>query len=122
MNDSQTTVAALKTVMNDFVAARQWQKFHRVDHLAKAISVEAAELLELFLWLSPAEVDVKMTDAAFRQALSDELADVMTFLLSLAHAANIDVATAVREKMARNAAKYPAEKYQGIYERPLKQE
>jgi NTP pyrophosphatase (non-canonical NTP hydrolase) len=122
MNDSQTTVAALKTAMNDFVAARQWHKFHRVDHLAKAISVEAAELLELFLWLSPAEVDVKMTDAGFRQALSDELADVMTFLLSLAHAANIDVATAVREKMARNAAKYPAEKYQGVYERPLKQE
>jgi NTP pyrophosphatase (non-canonical NTP hydrolase) len=122
MNDSQTTVAALKQAMNDFVAARQWHKFHRVDHLAKAVSVEAAELLELFLWLSPAEVDEAMADAAFRQAVSDELADVITFLLSLANAANIDIATAVREKMARNAAKYPAEKYQGVYRRPLKQE
>jgi NTP pyrophosphatase (non-canonical NTP hydrolase) len=60
-----------------------------------------------------------MADVAFRQAVSDELADVMTFLVSLAQAANIDIATAVREKMARNAAKYPAEKFQGVYHRPI---
>ncbi len=119
MNDAQTTIADLKQAMAEFVTARQWQKFHRPEHLAKAISVEAAELLELFLWLSPQEADKKMADVAFRQAVSDELADVMTFLVSLAQAANIDIATAVREKMARNAAKYPAEKFQGVYHRPI---
>jgi len=122
MDDAHTTIADLKLAMGEFVAARQWQKFHRPDHLAKAISVEAAELLELFLWLSPQEVDEKMANADFRQAVRDELADVMTFLVSLSDAANIDIATAVRDKMARNAAKYPAEKFQGVYHRPVIQE
>ncbi len=118
MDDSRTTIEALKTKMAAFVAARQWEKFHRVDQLAKATSVEAAELLELFLWLAPGEVEQKMADEVFRQSVSDELADVLMFLLSLANAADIDIATAVDKKMARNIVKYPAEKYQGFYAKP----
>jgi len=122
MGDTETTIAELKRAVVDFTAARQWQKYHRAEHLAKAIGVEAAELLELFLWLSPEEADKKMADAAFRQAVQDELADVMAYLLSFASVANIDLATAVSEKMVRNAIKYPVEKFQGVYHRPIKQE
>lgn len=96
-----------------FRDARDWEQFHTWKDLAAGLQIEAAELAELFLWKSDSEVTAALQDAETREALADELADVQTYLLYLAHAARIDLAEAVRAKVAKNEAKYPVEKARG---------
>jgi NTP pyrophosphatase (non-canonical NTP hydrolase) len=86
-----------------FVAEREWQQFHTSENLAKSISIEAAELLELYQWNS--EVD--------EVRLKEELADVLTYCLLLADRHNFDVAEIVLEKLEQTKAKYPVEKAKG---------
>jgi dCTP diphosphatase len=86
-----------------FVAEREWQQFHTSENLAKSISIEAAELLELYQWNS--EVD--------EARLKEELADVLTYCLLLADRHNFDVAEIVLEKLEQTKAKYPVEKAKG---------
>ena len=74
--------------------------------MAIALSIEASELLELFLWKSPEEVD--------RGKVAEELADVINYALLMASKYRLDVDTIVRRKMARNAEKYPIEKAKGV--------
>ena len=70
-------------------------------------------MAELFLWKTSDEVELEMRDEDFRERLADELADVQTFLLYLAHASQVDLDEAVRAKLAKNAKKYPVEKARG---------
>jgi NTP pyrophosphatase (non-canonical NTP hydrolase) len=106
--------------MRAWVAARQWEKYHLPKNLAASVTIEAGELLELFQWLTPEEVSAKCKDDQFRMAVSEEMCDVLMYLVSLANAMNIDLASAVEHKMQKNEKKYPAEKFQGHYERPLR--
>jgi dCTP diphosphatase len=92
---------------------RDWAQFHQPKDLVAGLQIEAAELAELFLWKTPAAVEAEMLDEEFRERLADELADVQTFLLYLAHACQVDLAQAVRAKLAKNAQKYPVEKARG---------
>ena len=120
-NDQTATLNSLKQMMREFVAERHWEKYHTPKNLAASVSVEAAELLELFQWLTPEEAAHKpINDAPFRQAVAEELADVLMYLISLANTLNLDVAQTVSAKMAKNRLKYPPEKFQGHYERPLR--
>ena len=80
---------------------------------ALTAAIEAAELAELFLWKTNAEVESSLSEVEFREALADELADVQTYLLYLAHAAGIDLEQAVYAKIKKNEAKYPVEKAKG---------
>jgi dCTP diphosphatase len=113
-SDSSTTIQSLKTLLRDFRDERDWKQFHDPKNLAEAISVEASELLELFLWKNPAAVKRSMkSDREFRKSVEEELADVLCFSLSFANAANIDVATAVKEKIEANKLKYPVGKARG---------
>lgn len=110
-HDANTTVQALKDSVVAFSDAREWGRFHRPGELAKALSVEASELLQLFLW-----TDDRIPGARpepDRSDLSDELADVAICLLNLAHRADIDLASAIAQKLARNAQKYPVDKVRG---------
>ena len=111
MADDATTVSALRDRVAAFVRERDWEKYHRPANLAKAISVEAAELLELFQWKTDEDVDLR--DAKFREALEDELADVLVYCLSAANAAGIDLSDAVLRKLERNEARYPADEWRG---------
>ena len=124
LRDDRVTVAQLKRMMREFVAERAWEKYHTPRNLAASVAVEAGELLELFQWLTPEEAHrrsaAKGGDRAFRQAVGEELADVLMYLISLAHALELDVAKTVFEKMAKNRLKYPAEQFRGHYERPLR--
>src|SRR5216110_2513026 len=106
--DSNTTVAELRKLVADFVAERDWSQFHSPKNVSMALAIEAAELMEHFQWL---------TTEASRQ-LGDELADVIGYSFALANELGLDIASAVRAKMVKNAEKYPAEKYRGRYERP----
>ena len=105
------SLQALQDAVVAFSDARDWGRFHRPGELAKALSVEAGELLQLFLWVDDSIPGGRAGPAP--AALADEVADVAICLLNLCHRAGIDLTQAVEHKLARNAAKYPVEKVRG---------
>lgn len=97
----------------DFRDARDWRQFHSIRNLALSVSIEAAEILEEFQWLSDAEAESKLGDPEFRHRLGEEVADVFLYLLMVCERAGIDLEDAARRKIERNRAKYPVEKSRG---------
>ncbi len=114
MADEKTSVAELKKLWLEFRDAREWKQFHKPRDLAMGISVEAAELLELFLWKSEKEIDWMLKDAKRREKLADEMADVAAYLLILSADLGIDLTQAIKNKLEKNHAKYPVEKSRGV--------
>jgi NTP pyrophosphatase (non-canonical NTP hydrolase) len=115
MPDNTTTVAALREAMNRFVAERNWEPFHSPKNLSMGAAVEAAELMEHFLWVDNDASREVIRDAAKMEAIAEEMADVACYLLALSNTLHIDLSEAVLAKLAKNALKYPAEKYRGRY-------
>ncbi len=101
----------LKERVRAFVAERDWDQFHSPKNLAMALSVEAAELVEIFQWLT--EEQSAAPDAGRRQRAAEELADILWFLVRIADRLDIDLLQAAGEKLERNAVKYPAERVRG---------
>ncbi len=120
MNDATTTIEELKALVREFVAERDWEKFHAPKNLSMALAIEVAELMEHFQWISMEDSRELSREGPDREPIVEELADVLGYTLALSLALEVDLATAVREKMKKNALKYPAEKYRGHYERPRK--
>lgn len=116
MNDDTTTVTQLRERIRAFVAARQWHEYHAPKNLTMALAIEVSELMEHFQWLTTEESRTICEDAVKREMVCDELADVIGYALAIANELGIDVSTAMREKMVKNEAKYPAEQYRGRYE------
>lgn len=106
INDQHVTVEQLRELMRQFVRERQWEKFHNAKNLSMSLAIEAGELLEHFQWLTTDEV-VAGTNLD-RGGIADELADVLCYALSLANALDIDIASAIHQKMVKNRLKYPA--------------
>ena len=117
MYDSATTVDDLKRLVARFVDERNWRQFHTPKNLAMSIAVEAAELMEHFQWLTADESLAVAGDAGKREAVGEELADVVCYALATANALGLDLADAVARKMAKNALKYPADQFRGRYGR-----
>ena len=115
MSDQTTPVAALREAMARFVDEREWQPFHSPKNLAMALAVEAAELMEHFLWIDNDASRAEMRDPAKREPVAEEIADVMCLLCALCNALDLDLSEAVRRKMAKNVVKYPVEKTRGRY-------
>ena len=115
--DTETTLAELKARVLAFAEAREWLEFHAPKNLAMALAAEAGELLEPMLWLSPEASRALPDDLVKRQALADELADVVIYALQFANVTGIDLATAITTKMAANAEKYPVERARGRAEK-----
>lgn len=111
MPRSAPSLVALRNGLRKFAIARDWQQFHTPKNLAMALSVEAAELLEHFQWLT-AEQSQRL-DARTRRAVADELADVLLYLTRLADVLEIDPLAAARRKLRLNAKKYPVAKARG---------
>lgn len=101
----------LRSELRRFAEARDWDKFHSPKNLAAALSVEAAELLEHFQWLTEAESAALPSER--RLQISEELADVLLYLIRLADKLEIDLCQAAEQKLIRNAEKYPVEKSKG---------
>lgn len=101
----------LTALVRDFAAERDWQQFHSPRNLAMALSVEANELLELYLWSSDEGPQPLNPDRNPRVA--DEAADVLMCLLNLCDRAGVDLEAALRSKLERAALKYPVEKVRG---------
>ncbi|MBX3686906.1 MAG: nucleotide pyrophosphohydrolase [Rhodocyclaceae bacterium] len=96
---------------------RDWAQFHSLRNLIASVNLEAAELLELTQWQSDAEIDALPSQPSSREALADECADILLYLLLIADRTGIDLATAARHKLAKNAAKYPVAASRGSREK-----
>jgi NTP pyrophosphatase (non-canonical NTP hydrolase) len=100
-------LADLQHRLAAFAAARDWQPFHTPKNLAAALSVEAAELLEIFQWLTPEQAAEVMTDEGTAHRVRDEVADVMAYLLQFCEVLGIDVLAALAAKIDRNEQRFP---------------
>ena len=98
----------LKTKLRTFASAREWQAFHTPKNLAMALSVETAELTEIFQWMKGEES--RDVDATTRQHIAEEVGDVMIYLTMLADKFDLDPLQCAKEKMKINAKKYPPPK------------
>ena len=106
-------VSKIQEIQREMVAERDWDQFHTPKNLAVAASVEASELLEIFQWLTPEEAGRISTDSKKYQAVQEEMADVLFYLLRLADILEIDLQKALLAKMEKSKAKYPVEKSKG---------
>lgn len=95
----------LQKQIKAFVKEREWEQFHNAKDLALALSIEAAELNECFLW--------KSHDEAKIEKVKDELADILIYAILFADKYDFDMAEIIMEKLEKNAAKYPADKAKG---------
>ena len=105
-------MADLDTIKKQLLAfrdARDWKQFHTLKNLIISLNLESAELLELTQWKTDAQLDAAKTDPRFREALRDECADVLLYLLLVADETGIDLLDAAQAKIAKNAARYPVE-------------
>jgi NTP pyrophosphatase (non-canonical NTP hydrolase) len=115
MSDNTTTVADLRRAWAQFVAERDWGQFHSPKNLVMALAVEAAELMEHFLWIDNDASRAATMDPATRERVADELADVTGVVLALCNALDLDLSESIANKMAKNVLKYPVEKVRGRY-------
>jgi NTP pyrophosphatase (non-canonical NTP hydrolase) len=118
MSDEHETVRQLREAVQAFVDERDWRAFHTPKNLAMSLAIEAAELMEHFQWLDVAESTARGRDPVHREQIADEMADVCCYLLSLANALELDLSTAVRSKLVKNASRYPVELSRGRSDRP----
>lgn len=92
--------------IDQFSKERDWDQFHNPKDIAIALSIEASELLEVFLWKNPEDAKI--------EKVKEELADVFNYALMMSGKYNLDVPQIIREKIAKNAEKYPVEKAKGV--------
>jgi NTP pyrophosphatase (non-canonical NTP hydrolase) len=104
MNDIQEIINELVKFRNE----RDWAQFHDTKNLAVALSIEAAELNEIFLWK-----DVKESDLVDKEKIKEELADVFAYAFLLAEKLGLDVKQIVLDKIKINGKKYPVDKAKG---------
>ncbi|MFJ3309314.1 nucleotide pyrophosphohydrolase [Streptomyces sp. NPDC086549] len=100
-------VAKLQRRLAEFAAARNWQPYHTPKNLAAALSVEASELVEIFQWLTPEESARVMDDPDTAHRVTDEVADVLAYLLQLCEVLGIDPLAALDAKIDRNEQRFP---------------
>ena len=113
MNEFQTLTAELLKFRDE----RNWQQFHSLRNLLVSLNLEATELLELTQWKTDAEIDALPENPASLEALQDECADVLLYLLLIANKTGIDLPAAARAKLLKNTEKYPVEKSYGSREK-----
>ncbi len=105
------TIKTLTRKIIHFRDARNWAQFHNPKDVAISLTLEAAELLEHFQWKNPAEIEKHIKTN--KSEISDEIADVLYYLLLLGHDLKIDVLAALEKKLKKNAKKYPVAKAKG---------
>lgn len=116
MPDATTSVNELRQAMGQFVRERDWEQFHSPKNLAMGLAVEAAELMEHFLWIDNDASRQVVQDPAKRVAIGEEMADVACYLLAMANVMGLDLSGAIFDKLVKNTGKYPAEKFRGRFQ------
>ena len=118
MNDHSTSVDELRQLLRDFVDEREWQPFHNPKNLAMSLSIEASELMEHFQWLTPEEATQAANDPDKREAICDEIADCLAYILAMANTIDVDLSAELARKMKKNATKYPVATSRGRFDPP----
>lgn len=113
VKDNETKLHELKEEIKRFCEERDWDQFHGAKDLAAALIIEAAELLEHFRWKSEKEVEDLFKDNEKKEHISEEMADVLYFLVRLAQKYDIDLTESLDKKMKKNRERYPVEKFKG---------
>lgn len=111
MNDKTTTLQQLKDISEQFVKERDWQQFHSPKNASMGLMSEAAELMDHFLWCTTEQSYTILEEK--REAIEQEVADVLTWVLLFSWENKIDLATAFAKKLEHTKAKYPVEKCKG---------
>ncbi|MFD4582273.1 nucleotide pyrophosphohydrolase [Streptomyces sp. NPDC058434] len=104
---TEPDLKALQRRLAEFAAARNWQPYHTPKNLAVALTVEAAELVEIFQWLTPEESARVMDDPRKAHRVVDEVADVLAYLLQFCEVLGVDPLRALSEKIDRNELRFP---------------
>jgi dCTP diphosphatase len=113
--DDSTTLLELRDLVCGFVQEREWRQFHSPKNLSMSLAIEAAELMEHFQWIDVPASREAAADPERLAAIGEELADVLCYALAMANELGLDVSTIVRDKMKKNALKYPVEIFRGTY-------
>jgi len=111
--DNKTTIEELKEKIRQFCELRDWDQYHNAKELTIGIVTEASELLEHFRFKSENQVDAMFQSNSKRQELTEEIADILYFLIRLAQRYNVDLSTELENKMKKNGERYPIEKAKG---------
>jgi dCTP diphosphatase len=106
-NDHSTSVGQLRDVVRQFIAERDWHKFHNLKNLSMSIAIEAAELMEHTQWLTTQQVE--SGEPQDLQGVAEELVDVLCYVLALANRLEIDLTSSLKAKMDKNRRKYPVD-------------
>ncbi len=110
---NQLDLKKIYSEIEKFTTDRDWDQFHSIKNLSMALSVESAELLEIFQWLTEEQSNKVKDDPKTKSKIEDELADIFVYLLRIVHKSNIDLESAVLNKLKKNAEKYPIEMSRG---------
>lgn len=113
INDESVTLSYLKDIVKHFCEERDWDQFHNAKDLSTALIIEAAELLEHFRWKSEKETEELFNNETKKEEITDEVADILYFLLRLAQKYEIDLSNALISKIRKNGERYPIEKFKG---------
>ena len=105
MRNDMSDLEELRKAIVQFTNDRDWNQFHNGKDLALALSIEAAELNEAFLWKDPNDVNV--------EKVKEELADIINYAILIADKYDLDIKQIVMDKIKRNAEKYPVDKAYG---------
>jgi len=116
MTDHSTLLSKLKQAMKQFVEERDWTAYHHPKELAIALSIECNELLELFLFKTQNLVEI-LEDKDLMQSISEEIADILAYLLSIVNTLNLDLTTIYMKKMHKNRQKYPISEFKGNFKK-----
>lgn len=111
----QDTFEELQAMIRTFVDERDWNQFHNPKDLSISLSLEAAEVLEHFQWKNHEEME--RYAKSHKDDVGEELADVLYWVLLLANKLDVDLSSAFKAKMLKNAAKYPVEKAKGNHKK-----
>ena len=101
-------IKSIQQQLSDFADERDWDKFHNPKNLAMALSVEASELVEIFQWLTPEQAEAIMNSSE-SEHVKEEMADIMIYLIRMADKLNVDLESAVDDKIIKNGIKHPTE-------------
>jgi NTP pyrophosphatase (non-canonical NTP hydrolase) len=107
---SEPTLSELAKLVSIFIKERKWTSYHTPKNLAMSISIEAAEIMELFQWVTTKEaLENALNDSSLKFALEDELADVLIYCISMANTCEIDLAQVIKRKLKLNEKRFPPE-------------
>lgn len=113
MSDRTATLGSLKKKVARFIRERDWEQFHSPKNLSMAVTIEAAELMELFQWMQVDEARSKSSSPELRKKIEEEIADISIYILSLCQTLGVDLSSCIVQKLEKNRKKYPVRECRG---------